>query len=42
MPTQTFRGTTAEGLKSFEEDKIYDVVLRALEAAANRSKELAR
>jgi pyrroline-5-carboxylate reductase len=35
-------GTTAEGLKSFEEDKIYDIIFNALEAAANRSKELAR
>jgi pyrroline-5-carboxylate reductase len=35
-------GTTAEGLKCFEEDGIYAIVLRALEAAARRSSELAR
>ncbi|MCK4911389.1 MAG: pyrroline-5-carboxylate reductase, partial [Thermodesulfovibrionales bacterium] len=35
-------GTTAEGLKSFEDDGLHDIVRRALEAAARRSSELAR
>lgn len=35
-------GTTAEGLKSFESDGIYSVVEKALKAAADRSRELAR
>ncbi len=35
-------GTTAEGLKSFEEDGVYAMVKKALKAAADRSAELAR
>jgi pyrroline-5-carboxylate reductase len=35
-------GTTAEGLKSFESDGFYDIVGKALKAAADRSAELAR
>jgi len=35
-------GTTAEGLKSFENDGFYEIVRRAIKAASDRSAELAR